>query len=94
MSKGTEEQLRKLIADLEWMKAHDEAYGMASRTEEEEEEEEVVDRLAQIFRWEEHSPLDTIELDVRFVDGLGLFSRPIARHIVYSDQQQLWARAS
>ncbi|KAH6886746.1 hypothetical protein B0T10DRAFT_549720 [Thelonectria olida] len=92
MSKGTEEQFRKLTADLEWMKAHDEAYGLASRTE--EEEEEVVNRLAQIFRWEEHSPLDTIELDARFVDGPGLFSRPVARHIVYSDQQQLWARAS
>ncbi|SPJ85820.1 uncharacterized protein FTOL_11603 [Fusarium torulosum] len=92
MSKGTDEQLKKLAADLEWMKAHGEAYEMDSRTE--KEEEEIVNRLAHIFRWREHSPLDTIELDARFVDGPGLFARPVARHIVDSDKQRVWAQAS
>ncbi|KAG7405909.1 hypothetical protein LZL87_007610 [Fusarium oxysporum] len=91
MSKATDEQLKKLAVDLEWMKTHAEAYEMAFRTE---KEEEVVNRLAHIFRWREHSMLDTIELDARFVDGPGLFSRPVARHIVHSDRQRLWARAS
>ncbi|KAJ4237618.1 hypothetical protein NW760_003053 [Fusarium oxysporum] len=91
MSKATDEQLKKVAVDLEWMKAHAEAYEMAFRTE---KEEEVVNRLAHILRWREHSLLDSIELDARFVDGPGLFSRPVARHIVDSDRQRLWARAS
>ncbi|KAK7571417.1 hypothetical protein V3481_018631 [Fusarium oxysporum f. sp. vasinfectum] len=92
MSKATDEQLKKLAVGLEWMKPHAEGYEMAFRTE--KEAEEVVNRLAYIFRWREHSLLDTIELDARFVDGPGLFSRPVARHIVDSDRQRLWARAS
>jgi hypothetical protein len=92
MFKANEESLRKLAESLEWMKAHVKAHEMVLATE--EGEEEVVNRLASIFRWKKNFPLDTIEVDARFVNGPGLFSRPVALDMVDSDRQRLWARAS
>ena len=51
----------------------------------EEGEEEVVNRLASIFRWKKKFQLDTIEVDARFVNGPGLFSKPVALDIVDAD---------
>jgi hypothetical protein len=92
MIRGTREKLREIAASLEWMKAHVKTHEMIVATE--EGEEEVANRLASIFRWMINFPLETIEVDARFVNGPGLFSRPVARDIVESDRQRLWARAS
>jgi hypothetical protein len=92
MIKGTKEKLRELARSLEWMKVHVKAHEMIPTTE--EGEEEVVNWLASIFRWKMHFPLETIEVDAQFVNGPGLFSRPVAHDIVESDRQWLWAQAS
>jgi hypothetical protein len=92
MFKANEESLRELAESLEWMKAQLKAHEMVLTTD--EGEEEVVNRLASIFRWKKNFPLDTIEVDARFVNGPGLFSRPVALDMVDLDRQRLWARAS
>lgn len=85
----TELQLQRLESNLEWMKSHSNSYNIPVSAE-----DDIINRLASVFRWQQGSSLDTIELDARFVDGPGLSSRPVARHITHPDRQWLWAWAS
>ncbi|UPK99775.1 hypothetical protein LCI18_010710 [Fusarium solani-melongenae] len=85
----TELQLKTLECSLEWMKSHGNSYDVPVSAE-----DEIVNRLASVFKWQQDSSLNTIELDARFVDGPGLFSGPTARHIEHPDRQRLWAWAS
>ncbi|KAH7176935.1 hypothetical protein EDB81DRAFT_773794 [Dactylonectria macrodidyma] len=91
--KGTDEQLAHTKRCLEWMESQVEAEDMDETTILSSEEPSV-DRLAVILRWGGRGSLMTLELDARFIEGPNQYSKPVSRHIVDSDRQQLWACAS
>lgn len=91
--KGTDEQLAHTRRYLEWMESRAEAEDMDETTIL-SSEEPFVDRLAAILTWGGRGSLTTLELDARFIEGLNQYSKPVSRHIVDSDRQQLWACAS